>query len=57
MPKYSSEVTPTIAVVMANNQALSLDESPILTKSDTAPMVQKLVLFTTYPRINPNIDV
>ena len=36
-------------MAMANSQARMRPESPILTRSDTAPMVQKLVLFTTAP--------
>ena len=54
---YSNNVTPTIAVAIASNQALNLELSPIFTKSETAPIVQKFVLLTTYPSINPKIDV
>ena len=53
----SNTVTPIIAIAAANIQDLKRDKSPILTQSETAPIVQKLVLHTTNPRINPNIDM
>ena len=41
--------TPSIATAMASNQARRRPLSPMFTQSETAPMVQKLVLFATAP--------
>ena len=54
---YSRIVTPSIAIPAANIQDLNLDKSPILTQSETAPIVQKFVLLTTKPNIKPKIEM
>ena len=48
-------MTPSTAIAAANIQDLKRDKSPILTQSETAPIVQKFVLLTTKPRIKPKI--
>ena len=52
--KKFSIATPNIAIAAANIHDLNLERSPILTQSDTAPIVQKLVFVTTKPRIKPS---
>jgi len=47
--KVWSMATPMMAMAMARNQALSLAVLPMLTQSDRAPMVQKLVLWLINP--------
>ena len=48
-PRYSSIVTPATATAMPSTQARMRPLSPMLTRSETAPMVQKLVLYATAP--------
>ncbi len=51
-------LTPIVATAIASSQALNLPKSPMLTMSETAPMVQKFVLLTTTPRMTDitNVD-
>ena len=44
-----------MAIAAANIQDLKRDKSPILTQSETAPIVQKFVLLATKPKIKPKI--
>jgi hypothetical protein len=44
-----TNVSPVSATVIANTQARMRPVSPMLTQSETAPMVQKLVLLATAP--------
>ena len=50
MPAASIAATPVIAIAIANSHARMRPLSPMLTQSDTAPMVQKCVLFPTAPK-------
>ncbi len=45
----SSATTPSTATPIANSHARMRPVSPMFTQSDTAPMVQKLVLLVTAP--------
>ena len=48
----SSATTPSPATPMANSHARMRPVCPMLTQSETAPMVQKLVLLVMAPRIS-----
>ena len=51
MPARCSALAPSIATAMASSHMRMRPQSPMLTQSDTAPMVQKLVLLATAPKM------
>ena len=56
-PAASRPITPSTPTAMASTQARRRPVSPMLTQSETAPMVQKLVLLTTAPMTSATAKV
>src|SRR3954471_15164590 len=51
-PATCSAAEPSTATAMASSHMRMRLKSPMLTQSETAPMVQKSVLFATAPKMN-----
>src|SRR5882672_6737115 len=53
-PESCRALAPTVATAIASSHMRMRFQSPMLTTSDTAPMVQKCVLLPTAPKRNPS---
>src|SRR3990170_2252388 len=55
-PDSCRTAVPRMATAIASSHIRILFQSPMLTTSDTAPMVQKLVLLATAPKTNASTN-